>query len=136
MPIKKLLARKPAGISLKYLAPALCWGLFILIGTVLPGSDVPRVLRNMNDKIIHATIYFVAFTLIYLAFIRYSFVNPISREFVWFIVLVCIAFGGMLELVQHYVVPSRTGDWMDFLANTCGSLIGVLGMRVLHRLKA
>ncbi|MGB0176943.1 MAG: VanZ family protein [Owenweeksia sp.] len=106
------------------------------MASVLPGHNIPSLLHSMNDKLIHAAIYFVAAVLIYLGFIRYQFVNPISREALWFIVIGCTFFGGMLELVQNYVVPSRTGDWLDFLSNTCGSITGVLIMRISHRIKA
>ncbi|MEQ9261773.1 MAG: VanZ family protein [Owenweeksia sp.] len=106
------------------------------MASVLPGSNIPSVFYGMDDKFIHISIYFVIYILIYLGFTRYQFVNPIPRGVAWFIVISCASFGGVLELVQHYMVPSRTGEWLDFSANTCGLILGALLMRTIHRLKA
>ena len=40
--------------------------------------------------------------------------------------LISIAYGGMTELMQEFLVPTRTGDWFDFLADIFGSFLGVL----------
>ncbi|MDR0872374.1 MAG: VanZ family protein [Prevotellaceae bacterium] len=37
-----------------------------------------------------------------------------------------ILYGGLLELLQEYFFPPRTGDWWDFLADIAGVLWGVL----------
>ncbi|GHT57445.1 hypothetical protein FACS18945_1770 [Bacteroidia bacterium] len=37
-----------------------------------------------------------------------------------------ILYGGLLELLQEYFFPPRTGDWLDFLADIAGVLLGVL----------
>ncbi len=123
-------------MSLKYFAPAFGWGIFILIASTLPSKKVPSLLLEVSDKWIHGVIYFLAALLIYGGFIRYQFKNPISRKNLWFIVLTCILYGGILELVQEFMVPSRSGDWFDFFANTCGSIIAVLIVRLFHRIIA
>lgn len=121
---------------LLYFTPALLWGIFILYFSVMPGNEVPRFMIQFDDKLIHGGIYFFAAGLIYLGFIRFNFRNPISRVPVGFIVLLCILYGGAIEIVQHYFVPRRTGDWLDFLANTTGSVVCVLLCAVFHRGKA
>jgi len=40
--------------------------------------------------------------------------------------IISICYGGVTELMQEFLVPSRTGDWFDFIADTIGTLIGVL----------
>lgn len=35
-----------------------------------------------------------------------------------------VIMGGLVELVQTYCTVNRTGDWIDFLANTVGVLFG------------
>ena len=39
-------------------------------------------------------------------------------------IVISIAYGGLTELMQEYLVPSRTGDWVDFLADGIGTLLG------------
>ena len=48
---------------------------------------------------------------------------------VWMTALLCICLGGVIELIQPYV--NRYGEWLDFLANMTGVLIGsVFGLLV------
>ena len=45
------------------------------------------------------------------------------RRYVW-IVLGCALLGGGLELVQAYLTTYRSGEWLDFVADTIGAVIG------------
>ena len=47
----------------------------------------------------------------------------------------CLALSAIAELTQSLVLPDRTGDLRDVLANTLGGLIGVL-LVVLARRRA
>lgn len=38
--------------------------------------------------------------------------------------LFCVLYGGSLELMQFYVFSSRSGDVLDFIANSSGALLG------------
>ena len=49
--------------------------------------------------------------------------------------IVSIAYGGLTELMQEYFVPLRTGDWMDFLADSIGALIGIVVFYLFFRQK-
>lgn len=42
------------------------------------------------------------------------------------VVVVLLAHAVVSELVQAYVVPDRTGDWRDAVADAVGTLLGVL----------
>lgn len=37
-----------------------------------------------------------------------------------------ILMGGIIELVQAYCTQNRSGDWMDFFANSCGAILATL----------
>ena len=39
-----------------------------------------------------------------------------------------IVLGGMLELLQEYCTETRAGEWLDFVADTVGVLLGGLLM--------
>ena len=43
---------------------------------------------------------------------------------VWMIALLYICLGGVIELIQPYV--NRYGEWLDFIANMTGVLIGLV----------
>ena len=116
-----------------HFTPALVWGIFILYFSTMPGPEVPSVFQSLNDKLIHAAIYFVATALIYFGFLRFKYGNPISGKALLTSCFLSILFGGVIELLQSYYVPGRVGDWFDFLANTSGSLSFVLMLVVSHR---
>ena len=39
--------------------------------------------------------------------------------------IISIFYGGLTELMQEFLVPTRTGDWFDFLADILGTLLGI-----------
>lgn len=122
--------------TLIFFTPALIWGFFIFYFSLMPGDDVPDVLADMNDKLVHGMIYFVSAALIYLGFIRYNLSNAITGKALMIIIVVCTLVGAVVEVIQHYWVENRNGDWQDFIANTLGSLACVLLFRLVHGMRA
>lgn len=138
MPTKRPLAKETASFrhSFLYFIPALLWVGLITVLTLTPSHTIPQGLQGLNDKIIHAGIYFITCGLIYLGFIRFNFKYPVARKILGGIVLLCIFYGGIIELLQHYLTTSRSGDWLDFLANSAGVIVSALLLRMLHRLNS
>lgn len=135
-PTRKSLETKDPRKSLFYFLPAIGWALVIIYFSVKPGDKLPSLMKSMNDKLIHGGIYFLSAGLIYLGFIRYNFNNVISRGAIVVTITACIVFGAAIEIVQHYLVAKRAGDWMDFLANTAGSIVCVLLFAIFHKGKS
>ncbi len=50
-------------------------------------------------------------------------------------ILISFAYGGVTELMQEFLVPSRTGDWFDFLADGIGTCLGGLIFYLFYRHK-
>lgn len=45
-------------------------------------------------------------------------------------------YGGLLELLQHFFFYPRTGDWIDWLADVVGALVGnLLACLLFYRTK-
>ena len=108
--------------------PAILCGIVILILTGLPGSVFPRVKPAIGaDKIVHFGMY-ATFAFLCIWGYRKPFTkrNKAYRtKALRRASIVSIIFGGITELIQEYLVPSRTGDWIDFLADCAGTLIGI-----------
>jgi VanZ family protein len=64
--------------------------------------------------------------LFYGLFIIYSS-RKLSKSSMIFIISLCVAYGGMLEIMQATVFSNRSGDWFDFIANSFGLLYGLYG---------
>lgn len=48
-------------------------------------------------------------------------VKRVNKAFIA-ITVFAIVFSGLTELIQHYYVTNRYGEWMDFVANLAGIL--------------
>lgn len=130
--IKKPLEHKKMHKALPF-TPAIGWGILVLYLSLTPGDKLPDALVALNDKFLHGFIYFFSAFLIYLAFIQYRFQNVLTRKQMVIILVICVVFGGLIELAQAYLVPRRKGDWYDFAANTCGAILSIVLMRLTHR---
>lgn len=128
--------KKPRLTILLNYAPAILWGIFLTVYTLLPAESLPKDLLDMNDKLLHLGIYFFSASLIYLGSVRYNFNNPPSNTHLLAIVMLCTLYGGLIELLQHYLVSNRHGEWLDFLANAFGAILSVLFWRLVQGRKA
>lgn len=120
-------------MSLRSLAPAVLWLTFVAFMSVLPGNEVPGFLLNVEDLYIHFTIYLVSAFLLYGGVSGWSRAKLPSFGAMLVIFLICIFFGGLLELAQAYLTVNRRGDWGDFMANTAGAFIGLLIAQSWHQ---
>ncbi len=113
-------------LFLKYsLLAAIVWTLIIFILCCTPGKYVPTAhwLELLSfDKFVHASIFF---TLTFLWLLVGFKKNKLSLSFMIFIIIACIVYGGLLEIMQAKVFSDRSGDWLDFIANSFGCLMGL-----------
>jgi VanZ family protein len=77
-------------------------------------SDVPSSLMP-NDKLMHVLVFMVLTLLWQLSFRNRTITGLLAMT----------AYGGVVELAQHYLTV-RTGDWWDWLADICGILLTLL----------
>ena len=109
-------------------APAIAWGIFISVLSVLPGKDFPSIpdwgdLLSL-DKIIHIIFYGVLTGLI-LWGKRQNTEGALSFQFVLIVATCCSGFGWFIEWFQGAYCQDRMSDVMDGIANTIGAAIGL-----------
>jgi VanZ family protein len=111
---------------------ALLWALLIFILCTIPGHDIPHIsfLELLRfDKFVHASIFFLLYLLTARGFYlqsRFSFLNNYYRATA---ALLCVVYGGSLEIIQGLWCIGRTADVYDFIANSIGVLFAVLFYR-------
>lgn len=94
------------------------------------GVDPPRFNIPHLDKFVHFTFYFVACALGVL-FLRERSKGAMSlRKSLLIMMLSTIAFGILMEVMQHTLTDNRMGDYLDGIANTLGSLCGVIALKI------
>jgi len=71
------------------------------------------------DKLYHLFAYFTL-SLFWL----FSFYKKSSLKY--FIVLACLIYGILIEVIQHTLTTYRTCDYKDAIANTLGSIFGLI----------
>lgn len=103
------------------------------LSTMSPGS-VPKM-SNMHiphlDKLVHCVMYLVLSFLLSLVLVRKYEVYTISIVVVVF--LFTVSYGIAMELVQKYVVKTRTGDIIDALANSIGAIMGIVAFYYMYK---
>ncbi len=108
--------------------PGILCGIVILILTGLPGSVFPHAKPLLGfDKVVHVLMY-ATFAFLCIWGYRKQFVangKTYRAKALRLATIISILYGGITELMQEYLVPSRTGDWYDFLADTIGTLLGI-----------
>tara|TARA_B110000196_G_scaffold284167_1_gene266526 strand:+ start:502 stop:879 length:378 start_codon:yes stop_codon:yes gene_type:complete len=111
--------------------PAFIWVLFIIVGSFMPSSNIPQI--AISDKGIHFIFYAIFAILLYFPLRinttrAYTFVTTSIL-----VLLVGFALGAVVELIQHYFIVGRFGEYLDIVANTIGLLIGLLISEVYNR---
>ena len=118
--------------------PGILCGIGILILTGLPGTYLPHVKPVIGlDKVVHILMY-AGFAFLCLWGYRQQYVDngtAYQKRAILLAVIISFAYGGVTELMQEYLVPSRTGDWYDFLADSVGTLLGISVFYVFFRKK-
>ena len=106
---------------------AIGYWLFLVVMTHMP---LTISLPNNSDKVVHLGAYFVLAVFVFLA----QWLNGQSlQKCVWRTMLLCTIWGALDELTQ-IPVPGRFGDILDAVADTVGTVFGVVFCRVVVRL--
>lgn len=113
-------------LSLKYIwVPALISLIILYLCCFIPVKDIPEVSVDWEipiDKVVHYIMFFglSGATAINYIHLRVGRIN--KKKLLIGAFLIPILYGGFIEIIQHYIFTSRSGDWFDFLADILGSL--------------
>lgn len=79
------------------------------------------------DKVVHICMYGGLSGMLWLEFIRSWRRRRPPLWHAWTGAFCCpVLFSGIIELLQEYATDHRSGDWLDFAANTTGALLASL----------
>ena len=98
--------------------------LAIVLLSLLPVPDVRMTVEvPLMDKWTHMVMYGVLTLVIWLEYIR-AHKQMHGLRLLLLAFLAPIAMGGALELMQAYLTTCRSGEWLDFVANSIGAVVG------------
>ncbi|MBR1799886.1 MAG: VanZ family protein [Bacteroidaceae bacterium] len=89
------------------------------IGAVEIAENVP-----FADKWTHMVMYAVLTLVIWMEHVRRT-TPPSPRFLILWAILFPITLGGILELLQAYATTYRSGEWMDWAADSVGTLLAI-----------
>lgn len=109
-------------------------GTWILCFMTIPETPLSSV--RFIDKWTHSLIYLVLGLSISLEYLRNT-KQPSPKFIIVWVWLMPIVMGGLIEVLQSYCTNgNRSGEWLDFFADTIGSTIAVLIGILLVRYRA
>lgn len=119
---------------IRYYLPAMGWIVLILFLCTMPGSQIPKLtwLDKLHaDKVVH----FILFggTVILLAYGYFKQKGHISFPGLLSIAFVVTLYGLAIEFIQKYLVPNRSFELLDVLADGAGALMGALIFRLIGK---
>ncbi len=109
--------------SLRYVVLPAFVALIIFYMTCLVNVDsIPGSRRLLQyDKLAHFCMFFGLSAVVYFDYYRLHKGNPSKYRWLFFGLVIPVLYGGVIEIVQEHFF-SRSGDWMDFVADFLGSL--------------
>jgi VanZ family protein len=120
------------------MSPAILWAIFIAILCGMPGKDIPHIsfLELLSfDKWVHAGVFFVLQHFTVKGFSNQFSSLYLKKHSIITSSIICIVYGGALEIAQEKLFSNRTADVYDFIANTFGSCLYVILITVKDKIK-
>lgn len=121
---------------LKHTKWSILWALIILVLCGLPGKDIPHIsfLELLNfDKFVHASIFFVLILLTVRGFLMQSSFAKLKASAKSSAFVMCVLYGGSLEIMQGTMFEGRSASIFDFIANTFGCCMGLLFYKSIEK---
>lgn len=95
-----------------------------------PQTDLNEI-PNL-DKLVHFCMYFGLCSVIWIEYLwHHSSVN--RKQLLSGAVLFPILMSGLIEILQEYCTDTRSGDWLDFIANSIGALASIPAGHYIYR---
>ncbi len=84
------------------------------------------------DKWTHFAMYGGTTAVIWIEYLRCHYQLNAKVLYGW-VLIGMVLLGGIIELLQKYATTTRSGEWLDFLADSVGVLLGTMVGMLLNR---
>lgn len=95
---------------------SLGWGMALLIALGSLWPSVPDAAMQISDKLLHLAAY---------AGLAFMFAGVVERRHWVRVLLGLLLFSAAIELAQELFTATRSGEWLDMLANALGIAAGL-----------
>ena len=104
--------------------PLIFYWLIIFIGTSLPSDELSTILE-LGDKLKHFLAYFILAILLGLNLHFQDKWKKVSINYLLYTFFICI-FYGVLDELHQILVPNRSAEFYDWVADLFGSTMGII----------
>ncbi|MFT4753582.1 MAG: VanZ family protein [Salibacteraceae bacterium] len=108
------------------------WALLVAVLSFLPGSKFPKTELTNIDLVVHFFFYCVFTFLLILGNVRQTQFSFCKNNPILMALSVSIPYGGVVEIIQGTKFVSRSAEFADFIANSIGSIIGVILFFIIY----
>jgi len=112
---------------------AVFWSFFILLVCFAPSKGIPKFSFFANwhiDKCIHFFLFFIqALLFLLIKDDKKRFYRENTFNYILFVVFYCLFLGLSVELIQHFFIETRAGDFIDFTADVLGAITALILFR-------
>ena len=103
-----------------------------MVGSILPSSNIQGV--EISDKLIHLVFYAVFSFFLFLLSHNLNFgLDTLIKKWT-FVITIGTLLGFIIEWIQYDLIPSRSGEWLDIIANTIGLVSMLSSIYLLKRI--
>jgi VanZ family protein len=108
---------------------AVFFTISITIGSLVKSDLIAVEIVSVSDKIYH----FIAYFLLMLSWLYAFFKKDKFQQNVKYIILGCLIFGIIIEILQGTITSYRTASYLDIIANIVGILLAVVVFHVFQK---
>ncbi len=98
----------------------------ILILCFMNTEPLPKIEMTDFDKLVHYLMFLGLSGTIFFENTKWFRKRISNQRIFWGSFLFPTLFSGAIELMQEYLAPTRSGDWMDFFFDGLGTLTGLV----------
>jgi VanZ family protein len=111
--------------------PLILYWIILFTATTLPGNQLPDL--GFSDKLEHFSAFFILAVLLNLTLLFQKKSEFLFKYAVILTILICMFYGAFDEIHQ-LIIPGRSADIRDWIADSSGVLLGVFILNLLKYL--
>jgi VanZ family protein len=111
---------------------ALFWTGIVAYFCLVESGKIPTIEIPNLDKCIHTFFHFV-FTIVWFLFLRKQLQNNTVIKPLLYSFLFSLFFGIGIEFMQQQCTTTRSGDFLDFVANAIGAILALFTVVLCNR---
>jgi VanZ family protein len=89
-------------------------------------QPLPKVHVSNFDKFVHLIMFLTVSVVIFFENTSYFRKKISTWKIINYSFFLPVILGGLTEIGQEYLAPTRMGDWMDFWFNVIGAFLGLI----------